>query len=147
MLILILLFSYYLDKILKKTNLRLFEYSFNSNDGLSVNILEVETIDDPPKLSNGKGSPVKGNIPVTVEIFAIFWNARRDIKPVIIYFSKSEFDTFKIWLNLIKKRNQRNKINITPRKPKLNENAEKIKSVVSTGTNILSIFSTWKYWP
>ncbi len=46
MLILILLFAYYLDVVLKKTKLRLFEYSFNSNDGLSVNILEVET-DEP----------------------------------------------------------------------------------------------------
>ena len=63
MLILILLFSYYLDKILKKTNLRLFEYSFNSNDGLSVNILEVET-----------------DIPLSI----------LDNSPHLIYFSKSD---------------------------------------------------------
>ncbi len=63
MLILILLFSYYLEKILKKTNLRLFEYSFNSNDSLSVNILEIET-----------------DVPLTI----------LDNNPHLIYFSKSD---------------------------------------------------------
>ena len=63
MLILVLLFAYYLDIILKKTKLKLFEYSFNSNDGLSVNILEVET--DKPLIG-------------------------LDNSPHLIYFSKSD---------------------------------------------------------
>ena len=55
--ILVILFSYYLDKFMKKIKLfRLFEYSFNSNDGLSSNILEIEsdalidTLEENPNL-------------------------------------------------------------------------------------------------
>ena len=55
--ILVILFSFYLDKFMKKTKLfRLFEYSFNSNDGLSSNILEIEsdalidTLEENPNL-------------------------------------------------------------------------------------------------
>jgi len=55
--ILVLLFSFYLDKFIKKTKLfRLFEYSFNSNDALGINILEIEsdalisTLEENPNL-------------------------------------------------------------------------------------------------
>ena len=55
--ILVLLFSFYLDKFIKKTKFfRLFEYSFNSNDALSINILEIEsdalvsTLEENPNL-------------------------------------------------------------------------------------------------
>jgi hypothetical protein len=55
--ILVILFSFYLDKFMKKTKLfRLFEYSFNSNDSLSSNILEIEsdaligTLEENPNL-------------------------------------------------------------------------------------------------
>ena len=55
--ILVILFSFYLDKFMKKIKLfRLFEYSFNSNDGLSSNILEIEsdalidTLEENPNL-------------------------------------------------------------------------------------------------
>ena len=44
MVISVILFSFFLDKLVKKTKLfRLFEYSFNSNDALSHNIIEVES--------------------------------------------------------------------------------------------------------
>tara|TARA_B100000131_G_scaffold228271_1_gene219981 strand:- start:6 stop:125 length:120 start_codon:yes stop_codon:yes gene_type:complete len=35
------------------------------------NITAVETIEEPPKLNNGKGNPVKGSNPVMVEILII----------------------------------------------------------------------------
>jgi len=42
--ILVILFSFFLDKFMKKIKLfRLFEYSFNSNDALNSNILEIES--------------------------------------------------------------------------------------------------------
>lgn len=41
--ILILLSTYFFEKLLKSMNFKTFEYSFNSNDGLKVNFLEIET--------------------------------------------------------------------------------------------------------
>jgi len=44
MVILVILFAFSLDILMKKTKLfKLFEYSFNSNDALSLNILEIES--------------------------------------------------------------------------------------------------------
>tara|TARA_B100000963_G_scaffold355222_1_gene373059 strand:+ start:810 stop:1448 length:639 start_codon:yes stop_codon:yes gene_type:complete len=55
--ILVILFSFFLDKFMKKIKLfKLFEYSFNSNDALNSNILEIEsdasivTLEENPNL-------------------------------------------------------------------------------------------------
>ena len=82
-------------------------------------IIAVETIEDPPRLSKGKGNPVNGNKPVIVEIFTIIWKANNVTKPVITNFSKSELEMFIIWPNLKKNNNHIIKINTTPMKPKL----------------------------
>ena len=83
------------------------------------NIIAVETIEDPPKLSRGKGKPVNGSKPVIVEILTTIWKANNVAKPVITNLSKSELETFNIWLNLKKNKNHITKINRTPMNPKL----------------------------
>ena len=79
----------------------------------------IETIDDPPRLNKGKGNPVLGTNPITVEIFMIICIARRIINPVITYLSNSDEEIFKIWVNLIKKITHKNKRKNTPINPKL----------------------------
>ena len=120
----------------------------------SINILfvipkitAIETIDDPPKLNKGKGKPVTGIKPTTVDIFIIIWKDSSAINPAITNLSKSESETVKILLSLLNNKPQRASKNKIPKKPKLYAYAAKIKSVVSTGTNIFSIFSAAKYCP
>ena len=72
----------------------------------SINILfvipkitAIETIDDPPKLNKGKGKPVTGIKPTTVDIFIIIWKDSSAINPAITNLSKhcsffSEEDLF-----------------------------------------------------
>ena len=83
------------------------------------NIIAVETIEEPPRLRRGNGKPVRGSNPVIVEIFTIIWKANKVMKPVMTNLSKSELDIRKIWVNLKKNTNHRNKSNKTPIKPKL----------------------------
>ena len=77
----------------------------------SINILlvipkikAIETIEEPPKLKSGKGKPVTGIIPTTVDIFTNIWNKCNEMKPAITNLSKSEFETIRILRNLLIKR-------------------------------------------
>ncbi len=79
----------------------------------------IETIDDPPRLNKGKGNPVLGINPITVEIFIIICIERRIINPVITYLSNSDEEIFKIWVNLIKNITHKSKRKNTPINPKL----------------------------
>ena len=110
-------------------------------------ITAIETIDEPPRLKSGKGKPVTGIIPTTVDIFINIWNESNAIKPAITNLSKSEFETIRILLNLLIKRPHNPSKNKIPKKPKLYANAAKIKSVVSTGTKTFWMFSAEKYCP
>ena len=103
----------------------------------SINILlvipkitAIETIEEPPKLKSGKGKPVTGIIPTTVDIFTNIWNKSNEMKPAITNLSKSEFETIKILLSLLIKRPHKPSKNKIPKKPKLYANAAKMKSVV-----------------
>ena len=110
-------------------------------------IIAIETIEEPPKLKSGKGKPVTGIIPTTVEIFINIWNKSNEMKPAITNLSKSEFETIRILPSLLIKRPHKPSRNKIPKKPKLYANAAKMKSVVSTGTNTFWMFSVEKYCP
>ena len=92
----------------------------------SINILfvipkitAIETTDDPPKLNKGKGKPVTGIKPTTVDIFIIIWKDSSAINPAITNLSKSESETVKILLSLLNNKPQRASKNKIPKKPKL----------------------------
>ena len=53
-------------------------------------ITAVATIDEPPKLNKGKGIPVTGITPITVDMLMKIWNIREAEKPASINFSKSD---------------------------------------------------------
>lgn len=98
-------------------------------------IIEVERIDEPPKLNNGNAIPVRGMRPNTVNKFIIIWIDKRIIKPDKIYFSNSKSELLIISETLKKNKNHKNRSIILPAKPKFFAKSEKIKSVVWTGTN------------
>ena len=92
----------------------------------SINILfvipkitAIETIDDPPRLNRGKGNPVTGIKPTTVDIFIIIWKDSSAIKPAITNLSKSESETVRIRLSLLNNKPHRASKNSIPKKPKL----------------------------
>ena len=53
-------------------------------------IEDIAIIDDPPRLSNGKGSPVKGIKPKTVAMLIEIWRNKRIMNPESKNFSKFE---------------------------------------------------------
>ena len=110
-------------------------------------IIDIETIDEPPRLNKGNGKPVTGINPMTVEIFIIIWNERSEINPAITNLSKLESDIIKIFLKRLNNKIHNESKNTIPMKPKLYAYAANIKSVVSTGTKTLSMFSERKYCP
>ena len=98
-------------------------------------IIDVERIDEPPKLNNGNAIPVNGMRPNTVNKFIIIWIDKIIIKPDNKYFSKSKSEVLIISETLKKNKNHKNRSIRLPKKPKFFAKSEKIKSVVWTGTN------------
>lgn len=99
------------------------------------NTEEIAMIEDPPRLKSGNGSPVSGIKPKTVKTLINIWIKIRIINPDNKYFSKIKLDLLMSSRILIAKKNQSMNKTKHPKKPKFFEKAEKIKSVVWTGTN------------
>lgn len=56
---------------------------------INPKIIEVESIEEPPRLNKGNAIPVRGIRPKTVSKFIIIWADKTIINPDNVNFSKS----------------------------------------------------------